>query len=1578
MNTSSSAGGNSNAYNFLSFIQSGVDPRTGSYSCRIALSELTSNVLSGPALPLALAFDPLIAANLGFGTGWSLGVSGYSESTRKLQLSTGASHEAILSWNALVIPGNKINDVKTSRRGNELHIEHKSGTLEVLKKVGAASSDWLVSALYSAQGQGLFFSYALRGSTRYLSEVRDGSNVLVRVTFSGNTPTIVLWPGAPEKKLTFTLIMQNGALSVIRANAGTADQLEWRFEYTRLNDLVLISRLQQPTGGLETLHYRQSELKLPRNAPVIALPAVFSHSIFPGGNQPSSRREYSYSTTNYLGFGSNAPWRASGDNLYSLPGTYEYSSTETFIEGVGSQRQMVRSIRRTYNRFHLQVEETTRQATSVVEKRTEYHGSAGLAFDRQSPKFQLPRREQTTYFDTRHAQSKRTEVTITDFDDAGNLISKTLPSGVVELYEFYPAQGGDGCPADPFGRRRWLRSKTVVPASSPVPTNRLSTHFRYEELASLHSARPTWIAVAREALYEGDDAQPFKVIDTAYEKEKSSRFFGKLVHRSETMGGFKTALSYVYRLNGELLQTDVILTGQDGAQSKRSVWEHALTGQEVRSVGQTGVVIETTYDRLGRVVAETVEPGKTHQAIKTFKYDVPKKWGDPLYVVMTDAGGAQTRTRVDGMNRELAIDVQDMDSPGHPLRLIYEASYDALGQLVKEVDTDWIKGQPVSVSTTHRYDNWGNRISSEGASGVIRHDRLDPIMLTRTQWQEGAGKTVTVLNLFDQPQTVQRIDRLGASRGITRYVYDGLGRCVEQVSAAGLRTRFTYDFADRLLTTRLPDATVVSKQYIPHSTENLATHIRVDDYLAGERTFDSLLRVTQQTIGGRSERFSFDGAQTSPATRITPAGAVLAFSYEAALGNQVKERKVETNRNLAARFRYDETHGGLIQASDTGSQQRRHFSATGKLRREELIEGATRFEVTHTSSLNGLPLSYTDAGGQVQSITYDAFCRVSTLDQGTLHVTFTYNALGQYERIDTLDRQTNRRLSTTLQHDDFGREISRVMAVNGRSPLILLQQFDDTDKLQQRTLKQGSQVLRDERYRYDVRGRLERYSCNGPQAPVDQKGQPIVSQTYRFDGLDNIRELATVFVGGQNIATYHYQNPDQTQLTRVTNSHSDYKVFDASFRYSPDGHQLNDEKGRALTYDELGRLRSVTQSSAASASTLIDYRYDPLDRLLGTDVANHPSSTHFYRDDRLVTRCQGDSFENVVQHDEHLLARACRQGSKVDVCLIGTDQSRSVLQAISPEGGEQNPVYTPYGSQAGSAGLNSLLGFNGQLPDPVTGCYLLGNGYRSYNPVLMRFHSPDNLSPFGAGGINAYAYCVGDPINLSDPTGHFSWRAILGIVIAVASIALTVVTLGAAAPATGPTLVGGLTLSASAAIVNIAATTVGIAATIAQEVAPRSEAGAVLGYISLGLGILGGGLGKAAARTAGEAATTLGRQGAIKVSNGQALQSFARTANLAAGARNTVLIEEQIRIAGQVIDAVKWAGWAGAKFEDHVIPYLFPPNVDPNQPPAPQTSVLEQGLRAGGEYAGKKLAVEAVSQFFAPDLKRLQQIRRLI
>jgi len=79
--------------------------------------------------------------------------------------------------------------------------------------------------------------------------------------------------------------------------------------------------------------------------------------------------------------------------------------------------------------------------------------------------------------------------------------------------------------------------------------------------------------------------------------------------------------------------------------------------------------------------------------------------------------------------------------------------------------------------------------------------------------------------------------------------------------------------------------------------------------------------------------------------------------------------------------------------------------------------------------------------------------------------------------------------------------------------------------------------------------------------------------------------------------------------------------------------------------------------------------------------------------------------------------------------------------------------YTVYGRDGGEQ-CASVLRFNGQSKEPVTGHYLLGNGYRGFNSALMRFNSPDSFSPFGDGGLNAYCYCGGDPVNKIDPSGH--------------------------------------------------------------------------------------------------------------------------------------------------------------------------------------------------------------------------------
>ncbi|WP_264237294.1 hypothetical protein, partial [Pseudomonas sp. BT-42-2] len=81
----------SNAFNFMSFLQSGVDPRTGQYTVSLTLPQVAANALLGPSLPLALFFNPLNQQDTGYGKGWNLQLSQFTPDTQVVALHTGES-----------------------------------------------------------------------------------------------------------------------------------------------------------------------------------------------------------------------------------------------------------------------------------------------------------------------------------------------------------------------------------------------------------------------------------------------------------------------------------------------------------------------------------------------------------------------------------------------------------------------------------------------------------------------------------------------------------------------------------------------------------------------------------------------------------------------------------------------------------------------------------------------------------------------------------------------------------------------------------------------------------------------------------------------------------------------------------------------------------------------------------------------------------------------------------------------------------------------------------------------------------------------------------------------------------------------------------------------------------------------------------------------------------------------------------------------------------------------------------------------------------------------------------------------
>ncbi|WP_082435123.1 RHS repeat-associated core domain-containing protein [Pseudomonas sp. NBRC 111123] len=141
----------------------------------------------------------------------------------------------------------------------------------------------------------------------------------------------------------------------------------------------------------------------------------------------------------------------------------------------------------------------------------------------------------------------------------------------------------------------------------------------------------------------------------------------------------------------------------------------------------------------------------------------------------------------------------------------------------------------------------------------------------------------------------------------------------------------------------------------------------------------------------------------------------------------------------------------------------------------------------------------------------------------------------------------------------------------------------------------------------------------------------------------------------------------------------------------------------------------------------------------------------FYQDGKVSAVKTGDTTRRLLRHGGTLLTD---KSSAADLALLATSLSGSVLRVVH---GDHDEIrnYSCYGFELNQSQENAI-GFNGEMLDLATQCYALGNGYRLFSPTAMRFHSPDNLSPFDRGGINAYCYCVGDPTNKIDPSGHLA------------------------------------------------------------------------------------------------------------------------------------------------------------------------------------------------------------------------------
>ncbi len=1357
----------SNAFNFLSFIENGVDPRTGQYTSSLSLPKLSGNDLAGPEFPLRLVYNPLNTLDSGYGKGWSLQLSQYDSNSKMVFLSGGESFMVTSTSSdsdQLLMKEKKIDSFHLHKPGEERYqIVHKSGLVEDLQRIGSGSLAMPVK-MHGASGHHLNLKYTVFNGQPLLESVAnaDGSLLLSLKRLSSKIE-IRLHPGQGDAEALFSLVLQGSDNRVARIELPTSNLASWRFDYQIHEELLCISKVEDPLGGSEEIFYDGGSHLFPLPS-TRRLPRVARHLHNPGSGQPVIDTRYDYSGENFLG--RNAPgleWSDTGeDNLYQTVSDYTYQSVEKLWDNASDSAR--RSITRTFNRFHLITEEATQQGDCIKRVLTDYYILDGKTFEEQPNYFQLPETVTTAWHRESEQGHERRDVVRTAYDLHGNQTLRVEADGVSEASEYYLATGEEGCPADPYGFVRHLKQRTTTPAKAdygdaPV----LRCEFRYALQQPVSGGSQPWLAQVEETLFQdADDIELQKIVTHYFNQPGDSLVHGRTSVTETFVGGVLTSTDFFYskptnRRTGEkVLRTVEKLSSSLDKSTKTITREHSLTsGEPVLDLDDNDVEIAYVYDKLGRVVEEIVAPDSDVQAKRSFEYILAAQTGSSASQIVTDVKQVRIRSHVDGLQRVVKEERQDV---GKAFRTIHTAQYDAFQQLEHSSEIDWLYDEEMILTSHYTWDDWGEQDSVTGPDGVTSHTLNDPVKREVQTWRDGEGRTITRSNLFDKPDSIERQDLGGKTYSKEEYFYDGLGRTHHTFDRMQNLHFYEYDGHDRMTVRGLPDGTRIERRYASHSCKDLPVWIGADKQVLGEQGFDGLGRRTFLEVGSYRESYAYEGGRMSPETRTTPAGDTITYIYTPQL---TREPVGLVASDEQATFTYDRYDARLTAAQNKQGRREFEYDSTNHLSLERWIENGTTWTSTYEHSRTGRQLHHKDANGVESTSEYDDVGRLDLVSQGAITLKYSYDSLSRPYCTTCRDLDAGTELVTTLGFDDWGRETSRTLQASGQPARSLTQTYRKDDRLQSRHLQSEGKTLLQETFDYDERGRLTSHLCTGTQLPVDRYGNAIVEQTFTFDPLDNLRQVHTRFADGSDdtcIRTFAdgsdanakpgATNLNPCQLIKLTHSHADYPDS-LELSYDQNGNLRFDENGQELLYDTQSRLVQVKDSGG---QVVARYHYDAHDMLCGEVHGSAAQTRRFHQGDRLDCSVQ-DNTRFSYLHDEARPVAQQQVGAAAGNLLLLTSANNSVIG--ESQGQTLREVsYSAYG-EPGNQAMQCPLGFNGELRDRSTGWYLLGNGYRAYNPYLMCFHSLDSLSPFKEGWINPYTYCVGDPINFSDPTGHF-------------------------------------------------------------------------------------------------------------------------------------------------------------------------------------------------------------------------------
>jgi RHS repeat-associated protein len=805
-----------------------------------------------------------------------------------------------------------------------------------------------------------------------------------------------------------------------------------------------------------------------------------------------------------------------------------------------------------------------------------------------------------------------------------------------------------------------------------------------------------------------------------------------------------------------------------------------------KSTGSSDIIRKTqfTYDpTTGLLLKEIVEPGDSLSSEKVYERDV---YGNITKSTTTSGGVSRyLRTVYDNKGRfsiktynafeqrdSLTIDplLGNVLSQTGPNNLTTTSVYDGLGMLVQTTNPDntfakvtysWCDGSTQEPSGAVYY----SQSEASGTPPVFEYfDRLGR-MLRKVVTGFDGKKIFTDIEYNARGQVWRTSDPYfqGETQLWTTNTYDALGRVIKKVMPDN--SEVTINYNGLTISTTGP-----GNNYQSRTLDHTGNIVKVSN----------LLKLNSV--------YSYNSAGNL--VKITkPGGDEITMEYDI-LGNRTKLVDPELG-TITSKYN---GFGELVRETDAKSQTMyMEYDALGRLKKRTEKEGVTQWVYDTQPKGIGKLTSVSGPNGISQLVEYDEFGRVSNqseiIDGITYTTATTYDAYSRVDKI-TYPKYPHDPYFFVVEHkynqygylekvkDVNGTEFWTAQKMNARGQLEQVKYgynlqstftyntltgtvqniktpgiqdwsytFNSLGNLMQR--KDNSRGLTED-FGYDIYNRLEKVLKNGTQSlamTYDKDGNILTKSDvgkYIYDSGNKTVVSIEAYPG--TIYNYEQQNITYTSFDKVRTIWQGADSLILTYGTSYERKIADVYKNRVLKTRRhyVGSIMETEQDYTSGQINITYYIFAG-----STSVA-------------VKTRNSNGGGELLYLFKDHL-------GSTQYI----TDEYGNLKQELSYDawGNRRDPATWKVYSKAPAAVL--ARGYTGH--EHLDLFELINMNGRVYDPALGRFLSPDPFIQdiYNPHCLNRYAYCVNNPLSLTDPTGYNWVTTVIAVAVGITVTALT-------------------------------------------------------------------------------------------------------------------------------------------------------------------------------------------------------------